>query len=357
MIPNQWYPVLEARALGRRPAAVRRMGRDFVLFRGEDGRARCLLDRCPHRGAALSRGAVRGDALECPYHGLRFDGEGRCTRVPCEAPDAPIPARLAAFAPPVREAHGLLWMWWGAPAGALGRGELPPVPWFPGLEDAGAASSMAREWPVDHQRAAEGMLDFHHAKFVHGRAVPTMPARVGVVEVRDADDGFTLHGTLVPEPGTLEREQRIWIEFRAPSLQMVRDGGMPRLRFIIADCPIDETRTWRYLRQYYRPDRAAPGAARAWAWVLLQVGWHVIHRGQDLPVVRTQPPPRDGDDHLLRPDMGIARYRRLRRQKLREAAATAEHMPPPVRAAFEAALAEERLAPARGGALTASGEP
>jgi hypothetical protein len=62
MIPNQWYPILEARALGLRPLRLRRAGHDFVLFRGSDGAPRLLLDRCSHRGAALSPGRVVGVA-------------------------------------------------------------------------------------------------------------------------------------------------------------------------------------------------------------------------------------------------------------------------------------------------------
>ena len=58
MIPNQWYPLLEARKLRRKPVGVTRMGEAFVLWRDGAGRAVCMRDRCPHRGVALSRGKV-----------------------------------------------------------------------------------------------------------------------------------------------------------------------------------------------------------------------------------------------------------------------------------------------------------
>ena len=39
-----------------KPVKTTLMGINFVLFRGSDGRVRCLKDTCPHRGAPLSAG-------------------------------------------------------------------------------------------------------------------------------------------------------------------------------------------------------------------------------------------------------------------------------------------------------------
>ena len=61
-LPNRWYGVFPMARLGRRPAAIRRFGLPLVLYRRADGQAVAMLDRCPHRGAALSRGRVRGRA-------------------------------------------------------------------------------------------------------------------------------------------------------------------------------------------------------------------------------------------------------------------------------------------------------
>lgn len=93
-LPNRWYGVFPTARLGRRPAAIRRFGLPLVLYRRADGQAVAMLDRCPHRGAALSRGRVRGDEIECPYHAFRFDPAGHCTAMPCEGPAARIPAGM-----------------------------------------------------------------------------------------------------------------------------------------------------------------------------------------------------------------------------------------------------------------------
>jgi phenylpropionate dioxygenase-like ring-hydroxylating dioxygenase large terminal subunit len=64
---------------------VRRFGLDWVLGRDHADKPVVMEDRCPHRSARLSLAtidpAVAG-TLRCRYHGIRFDGEGRCVHVP-----------------------------------------------------------------------------------------------------------------------------------------------------------------------------------------------------------------------------------------------------------------------------------
>jgi hypothetical protein len=52
---NYWYPIIRIAELGCKPKAVRRAGRDIVLFR-DAGKLFALDDRCPHRGVKLSLG-------------------------------------------------------------------------------------------------------------------------------------------------------------------------------------------------------------------------------------------------------------------------------------------------------------
>ena len=116
MIPNQWYPIFDSGRLRRgRPTGVTRLGRELVLWRRADGSVAALPDRCPHRSARLSRGRIRDDQIACPYHGFRFDGRGRCVLVPANGADAPIPDSLHTEPAPVREGHGLVWLWHGDP--------------------------------------------------------------------------------------------------------------------------------------------------------------------------------------------------------------------------------------------------
>lgn len=84
-VRNAWHLVALARDIvpGKLCKATV-CGTPIVLFRNRDGLA-ALIDRCPHRNYPLSGGRMIDGALECGYHGWRFDAGGRCVAVPgCE---------------------------------------------------------------------------------------------------------------------------------------------------------------------------------------------------------------------------------------------------------------------------------
>ena len=83
--PNGWFAIAHSDELGVGEARpVHALGRDFVLYRGEDGRARVLDAYCRHLGAHLGVGGkVEGNAIRCPFHGWLYEGEGgRCIEIP-----------------------------------------------------------------------------------------------------------------------------------------------------------------------------------------------------------------------------------------------------------------------------------
>ena len=77
-----WHPVATVGELDQGPVARTLCGTPIVLFRAGDGRPVALPDRCSHRNAPLSLGAVVDGCIECPYHGWRYDGSGRCVEIP-----------------------------------------------------------------------------------------------------------------------------------------------------------------------------------------------------------------------------------------------------------------------------------
>ena len=80
---RHWWPLALRYKLGdRHPLARTLLGVPLVLFRDARGEPAVLLDRYPHRQAPLSAGRLHEGELTRPYHGWRFDGSGRCTRVP-----------------------------------------------------------------------------------------------------------------------------------------------------------------------------------------------------------------------------------------------------------------------------------
>lgn len=89
---------------------MRYFGRDLVVFRGADGRARVLDAICPHLGAHLGvNSRVEGDTVVCPFHAWRFDGKGMCVQIP-GVERIPPGARVQAW--PTVEVNGAIFAWY-----------------------------------------------------------------------------------------------------------------------------------------------------------------------------------------------------------------------------------------------------
>ena len=115
-----------------------------VFFRDGAGTVKALADRCTHRFAPLSMGKLCDGVVQCPYHGMRFDGSGACVHNPHGDGSVPKASKLKSYA--VVERDGLLWWWAGeddaadaalipdygaitsAPADATLRGYMPATP-------------------------------------------------------------------------------------------------------------------------------------------------------------------------------------------------------------------------------------
>src|SRR5262249_47520032 len=82
--PTGWFRVADARDLAVGSVrALHCLGQDLVLWRSADGAARVFDAHCPHLGAHLGVGGRMVDgALQCPFHGWRFDAGGACVGAP-----------------------------------------------------------------------------------------------------------------------------------------------------------------------------------------------------------------------------------------------------------------------------------
>ena len=164
MYINFWYPMARTEEVGEKPVKVTALGQDFVVFRDAGGQARCLANTCTHRGGSLAGGKVKGDCVECPYHGWRFDGDGVCHRIPSLGLDASIPARTRVDAYPVEERYGLVFAF----LGDLPESERPPVMAVPEWGDAKwRPTLMDYAIKANYERSVENGLDPAHNEFVH----------------------------------------------------------------------------------------------------------------------------------------------------------------------------------------------
>ena len=164
MLINLWYVAEWSKNLKDRPLRVKMLGQRFVLYRDSGGQAHCLSDVCLHRGGSLAGGWVKGDCVACPYHGWRYDGDGKVTLVPSEGEDYAPPDRARVDSYPTQEAYGMIWVFLGdAP-----EEERFPLPEFPEYSDpTWRMLTDDWHWKADAARVVENGIDIAHSSFVH----------------------------------------------------------------------------------------------------------------------------------------------------------------------------------------------
>ena len=317
MIPNQWYAVLESKeVVAGKPVGITRLGEKLVFWRTSTGEVACARDLCAHRGAALSLGKVHGDHVACPFHALEYDPGGRCRLTPANGRSAPVPPsfRVATF--PVRKAHHLIWVWFGA-----ARAVYPSLPFVLDIDDSFAYSTFPSRWGVHYSRCIENQLDSAHVPFVHfntiGRGHHTT---IDGPIVRWEGDRLLIWTYARLEDGSLARKVE----------EMDPPAGLPRLTFtfpnvwqnyladairiVLVFAPIDEENTLVYTRFYHRVLHI-PGFRQLISWSG-QYFSRVITL-QDRRVVDTQRPKKTTlrmGENLFPADRPIVEYRHRREE-------------------------------------------
>ncbi|MEN0066581.1 MAG: Rieske 2Fe-2S domain-containing protein [Myxococcota bacterium] len=209
-MPNHWTPLVLSREVGRRPVARVLDGVPVVCFRDAKGGAAVLVDRCPHRGAPLSRGRCSEEGeLICPFHAWRFDGAGRCVGTPFDG--RARSSKMHAAALPNFEAGGLVWAYTGI---AEEVPERPPLP-VALVDGRYRGRALYRDWDAHWSRAIQTMLDVSHIPFVH-------PFTIGFALGRGIGrgEGFELNVDLQPRDG-----DAFHVEWAIRSEQGAGDAG------------------------------------------------------------------------------------------------------------------------------------
>jgi phenylpropionate dioxygenase-like ring-hydroxylating dioxygenase large terminal subunit len=181
-LKNAWYV---AARMSEVPAGIpfarTLLDMPVVFYRNSAGAVVALHDRCPHRFAPLSLGKVKGDELECGYHGLRFDCSGACSH----NPHGPTPPRAKVRSFPTLERHGYVWLWPGDPA----RSDPELLPSFGALGDEANLTVIHGYLHVkaNYQLIVDNLLDLSHALFIHPHfAIPgqSVAQQLGAIATR-----------------------------------------------------------------------------------------------------------------------------------------------------------------------------
>lgn len=238
-----WHPVGVARELAPGTAkAVRLLGEDLTLYRGDSGRPYLVGARCAHRLTLLHTGWVAGEEIRCIYHGWQYDGIGRCTRRPAEKETAPPGIRIAGY--PLHEYGGLIFAY-------LGEGTVPvfDLPRKEAFERPGCINFAKVEiWPCNWFQMVENSLDAVHVSFVHqmgrlGSFGDTVTAAIPELQYSETEAG-------IRQIATRSRSNVRISDWTFPNNNHISQPGLskedPWIDVGIWMSPLDETQAARF---------------------------------------------------------------------------------------------------------------
>ncbi len=335
---NAWYPFAWEEEIGDGPFGRTILSTPIVVFRDAAGALAAIGGRCPHRFAPLRLGKVIEGRLECAYHGLMFDGAGRCVANPHDdiVPKTGVPVY------PLQQRYGLIWLWMGEPE----RADPGLLPSFPSFEDPDFETIHGTIQGEGHYELySDNIMDLSHAAYLHsGLAAP-----IFVIGQRRFEQDGDRVWTKISHPNdhvsdfigaicdVTGRKQDQWVDVRwEPPAAMLLDAdlaepGQPRRTAVPSAhifSPENETSTFYFWMVGWRR-RDIPGFAET-----MRGGFVHAFENEDKPMILEQSRLMAGEDFwalgpvLLRGDAGGVRARRTLARLIREEqAGTASGVP------------------------------
>ena len=229
---DAWYVAAIDGELQDRLLPIKVLDERIVLYRQTNGDPVALEDACVHRKLPLSMGHIRGDNVECGYHGLTYNAAGECVRIPC-TDRIPKGARVRSY--PVVSRYGLLWIW-------MGRPELADMSTIFNVEHWGDPS-----WGVtrgdgmtvncSYLYMTDNLLDPTHVAWVHPGSFGNAACESTPVDVKANETGVIasrwmravevapLYVPFIRFPGLCDRLQHY--EVRYPSHALIKAVFVP----------------------------------------------------------------------------------------------------------------------------------
>jgi 5,5'-dehydrodivanillate O-demethylase len=212
-----WQPVMIGDDLKPgRPHRLQILNEYFTAYRGTDGVAHVVEDRCPHRLTMLSLGWVEDNCIRCFYHGWKFDPAGKCVDQPAEPPAFKDRIHIRAY--PTREYLGFIFCYFG-------EGAAPPFPLFPEADpEQDTVYYNAHPVPCNFFQRVENDLDELHLHFVHRVSTDEIGMNeIPRISVEETDYGILRTGTRINQGNNVTRTGYIFM----PNTMMVFTPGRP----------------------------------------------------------------------------------------------------------------------------------
>lgn len=250
-------------------------------------------------------GQVRGDALQCPYHGWRFGSNGQCVAIPAQPGFTP-PVSSSACRHHLMEAHGLIWAALAEPAHPV-----PDLSALPARRLIYGPFDVATSAP----RAVENFLDTAHFAFVHeGWLGDAEHPEVPGYEVGHTADGRPLierYRAWQPR-ASASAQDGAWVDYRYEVLspysalltKQGEDPAMAQDSYVIWACPQSPGSCRLWFAQYTTDTETADDVLRDFQLAIF---------AQDQPILESQEPktlPLSGGEAMSAADRLSAAYRR-----------------------------------------------
>lgn len=227
---NCWYVAAWSHELEvHKLHAINIINRPVLIYRKADGTLTAMANQCCHRHAPLSEGELIGDDVRCLYHGLIFNPEGRCIKIP--GADE-VPERFCVQSYPVREAHGWVWVWMGD----ADKADPALIPRATGPDDPHYSMHSGHiDYDAHYALVNDNLTDLGHIAYVHRNSFAggnsggfVFPPRVQMIErgIR-----ITRWNKNMPARGYQDASQRfdqfMTYDFMAPGVLMMYSGMYP----------------------------------------------------------------------------------------------------------------------------------
>lgn len=219
LMRRYWVPALKSSEIAEPDGPqvrVQLLGEKLLAFRNTEGRA-CLIDEfCSHRGVSLYFGRNEENGIRCAYHGVKFDGDGKCVDVP-SSPQACARMHIKGY--PCVERGGIVWTYMGP----VDQQPAPPELEWCTLPSEHVYVSKRLQYS-NWLQAMEGGIDTAHVSYVHSFEVDSDPMHRGVkaldyikadgnvvFEIEKTAFGLSLFGRRNGEPDTYYWRVTQWL--------------------------------------------------------------------------------------------------------------------------------------------------
>lgn len=315
MIKNQWYAIASSKEIKKNQLfSLKRLNMNLVLFRDNHNNINALIDKCSHRGAALSKGKVQNNCIQCPFHGLEFNGDGNCEKIPALgnfSKDNLKRFNIQNFL--VKEQNEIIYIWYG------NNKVSSEIPFFEELKDDNfSMKEMTDIWNTHYSRAIENQLDVIHLPFIHhntiGRGNKTLvngPKTI-IIENKtiitsannEVDNG---QKPLSPKESKIKNT---FLKFNFPNIWL--NHVSDNILIFIFFAPIDDENTKLYIRFYNKITNFK--FINSFISIIGKYMNNIVQK-QDKRVVITQNPKKSElkiKENLLQGDLPIIEYRKIR---------------------------------------------